>query len=120
MKSPRLLHFWLLLGLLAALAATPLRQVEAACDQARMLAERDGDVSIETEDGGVADDSDAATLGERAPRVDSLVLLGLWSLTASNFWDSQREARIVSPIVRPPRDPESVRERLARIPRFLI
>jgi hypothetical protein len=46
-----------LLGLLAAVAGTPLRQAEAADDLARALAELgDGD-RIEMVDGGVGDDS---------------------------------------------------------------
>jgi hypothetical protein len=46
-----------LLCLIAALAGSPLRQVEAAGDLARSLAELDGGDVFEAVDGGVGDDA---------------------------------------------------------------
>jgi hypothetical protein len=46
-----------LMCLIAALSGTPLRQVEAANDFARWLADLADDHGIETVDGGVGDDS---------------------------------------------------------------
>jgi hypothetical protein len=51
-----------LLGLIAALSGTPLRQAEAASDFARAHAELGQPNTIEMIDGGVGDDSGAAIL----------------------------------------------------------
>jgi hypothetical protein len=64
MKDLRSRHLVLLLGLLSVLASAPLRLAEAASDQARTVAELDGDVSIEPVDGGIGDEPEEATLSE--------------------------------------------------------
>ncbi len=45
-----------LLSLLAALSATPLRQAEAAADLCRSVADRDTSGDLDLADGGVGDD----------------------------------------------------------------
>ncbi len=56
-----------LLCLIAALAGTPLRQVEAAGDLARSLAELDGGDVVEQIDDGVGDDSGETILKPGGP-----------------------------------------------------
>jgi hypothetical protein len=58
-EGKALRRLMVLLSLLAALAGTPLREVEAANDLVGTIAELGGDSVIEMTDGGVGDDSDA-------------------------------------------------------------
>jgi hypothetical protein len=119
MMNVRLIrHLTLLLGLLAALASTPLRLVEAASDQSRTLAEADNDPSVETIDGGVGDDSDATI------RVDPTGLSDLSPFAEPCFDHFVLDHRL-SPIRaveppgdRPPRFAETLLERLATLQRY--
>ena len=61
-----------LLSLMAALAGTPLRLVEAAHDLAGTIAELDGVSVIEVTDGGVGDDSDS-TIQAKSSQVSTLI-----------------------------------------------
>ncbi len=55
-------RFAALLGLLAALSGTPLRQAEAASDLARALFQDSLPGNLQSPDGGVGDDSGVVTL----------------------------------------------------------
>jgi hypothetical protein len=52
---------WAWIALIAALTGSPLRQVEAAEDLARSLAELAHHQGVESVDGGVGDEADVAT-----------------------------------------------------------
>ena len=54
---------WCWFALVLILSGAPARQVEAAADQARTMAEIGAGDRVEEEDGGVGDDSLEATIG---------------------------------------------------------
>lgn len=65
-RRQNLRRWMLMLSLIAALAGTPSRIIEAAYDLAGTMAEMDGGGVIEITDGGVGDDHDAAIHAESA------------------------------------------------------
>ncbi len=109
-----------LLGLLAALASTPLRLVEAASDQARTIAELDGHSTIEPIDGGVGDDSDASLRADPLNLVPSIAFDTPGFLTIGSSIALEPDRGMASSVDRPPRLRWSLRRRLAILQCFLI
>lgn len=92
------------LSLIAVLSATPARQVEAAADLARTMAEVGEGSRCEEVDGGVGDDSLEATRGE-LPTDVMAELIPAWSGTAPR---ALPDCLIPNPSCSPvaPRDPD--------------
>jgi len=119
MKRPRLRHLMFLLSLLAALAGTPLRLVEAANDLAFALAELgvDVDSDIEPTDGGIGDDSDA-TIKSNIAHVS--ISLAIANVLPQHFFLSPPSWRSIDRRVdEPPRSAATLPRRLALLQCFL-
>ncbi len=120
MKDIHLYRLMFLLALLAAVAATPLRLVEAASDQARALAERYGDPDIEPVDGGVGDDSGETIRGEVDHSDVAPVLVGPVFPAVLALFDFGPARLVLFEIDRPPRSSPTLARRLAMLQRLLI
>jgi hypothetical protein len=118
MKSSSFRRLMLLVSLLAAMAATPLRQAEAASDMARGVAEGDEDHSVEPLDGGVGDDSDA-TIRADDPADSVPVARESTHFAAACFVPESSSLRLVSLVsIQPPRSPGPSARRLAILQKF--
>ena len=107
-----------LLGLIAALAGTPLRLAEAADDLARAAEGRAGDIDVEQADGGVGDDSGASikAASTHVPEPSDLTSGAPAFLPPFQSLSAQAVREAMTP---PHRPPHGLARRLASLQTFL-
>jgi hypothetical protein len=121
MNSRLIRHLMLLLGLLAALASTPLRLVEAASDQARTISELDGDSTIEPLDGGVGDEPETLIRSQGTLELTSITIISApWFDSFISAFAPTIDRALAAKAERPPRDVGTLARRLAKLKRLLI